>query len=136
MLSKIRFFEYFTTYSLIIHTKWTRTYNKNYTSIEQSSSFFYFKEKNIICEFLVAQWFLCIDYSLQQEREKPGFTFDDNNEKEETTIEHLKQLKIIPLHNQTQLVSIEQFKNWAILFPLDKSTPYANSNVLIFVDRG
>jgi hypothetical protein len=73
---------------------------------------------------LVAQWFLCIDYSLQQEREQPGFNLDENNSNEITTMDQLKQMKIIPLKDQSRLVSIEEFNQRAILFPLDKSTKF------------
>ncbi|CAF2946901.1 unnamed protein product, partial [Rotaria sp. Silwood2] len=82
----------------------------------------------------IAQWFLCIDYSLQQEREKPGFNIDDDNQKEQTTIEQLKQMKIIPLKDQTQLVSIDQYQERAILFPLDKSIPYPKHLKIVLED--
>ncbi|UJR16805.1 hypothetical protein I4U23_003704 [Adineta vaga] len=73
----------------------------------------------------IAQWFLCIDYSLQQEREKPSFNLDDTEHNELTTIDQLKKLKIIPLQEQTRLVSIEEMKERVILFPLDKSTQFS-----------
>ncbi|CAF4848454.1 unnamed protein product [Rotaria sp. Silwood1] len=82
----------------------------------------------------IAQWFLCIDYSLQQERERPGFNIDDDNQREQTTIEQLKQMKIIPLKDQTQLVSIEQYQERAIFFPLDKSIPYAKHLKIVLED--
>ncbi|CAF3179029.1 unnamed protein product [Rotaria sp. Silwood2] len=82
----------------------------------------------------IAQWFLCIDYSLQQERERPGFNIDDDNQREQTTIEQLKQMKIIPLKDQTQLVSIEQYQERAIFFPLDKSISYAKHLKIVLED--
>ncbi|CAF1279749.1 unnamed protein product [Adineta steineri] len=73
----------------------------------------------------IAQWFLCIDYSFQQERDQPDFNYNDNDQNEITTMDQLKQMKIIPLQQQTRLVSIEEMKDKAIFFPLDKSTEFA-----------
>jgi hypothetical protein len=84
--------------------------------------------------FLVAQWFLCIDYSLQQEREKPEFNIDHDDGTGMTTMAELKQMKIIPLRQQSRLVSIEEFHERAILFPLDKSIPYAKHLKLVLED--
>ncbi|CAF1431292.1 unnamed protein product, partial [Didymodactylos carnosus] len=82
----------------------------------------------------IAQWFLCIDYSLQQEREKPGFNIDHNDGTEMTTMAELKKMKIIPLRQQTRLVSVEEFDQRAILFPFDKTTPYAKHLKIVLED--
>lgn len=83
---------------------------------------------------LVAQWIVCIDYSLQQERDQPGLNFDDHDHHEITTMDQLKQMKIFPLKNQIQLVSIEEFQQRAILFPLDKSTQYSKHLKIVLED--
>ncbi|CAM4933155.1 unnamed protein product [Rotaria socialis] len=82
----------------------------------------------------IAQWLLCIDYSLQQEREKPGFNFDHDDGSGVTTMEELKKMKIIPLQHQSRLVSIEEFSQRAILFPLNKKTPYAKYLKIVLED--
>ena len=49
-------------------------------------------------------------------------------------MDQLKQMKIIPLKEQTRLVSIQEFHERAILFPLDKSTPYEKHLKLVLED--
>ncbi|CAF2662196.1 unnamed protein product [Rotaria sp. Silwood2] len=71
------------------------------------------------------QWFLCIDYSIQQQRENPEFNLSDDGESEMTSMNELRRMKIIPLRDQARLVSIDEFDQRTILFPLDKKTPYA-----------
>lgn len=83
---------------------------------------------------LVAQWFLCIDYSLQQEREKPGFNLDDDDGAQVTSMTELRKMKIIPLRDQKRLVSIDEFDQRAILFPLDKKVAYAKHLRIVFED--
>jgi len=110
----------FSTIIKLIRTLYTQNqqeYSTKTTTIEQ-----------------IAQWFLCIDYSLQQERERPGFNFDDNEQTETTTMDQLKQMKIIPLKDQTRLVSIEEFNQRTILFPLDKSIKYEKHLKIILED--
>ncbi|CAM4909922.1 unnamed protein product [Rotaria socialis] len=82
----------------------------------------------------IAQWLLCIDYSLQQQRERPGFNNDQDDDTEQTTIAELKQLKIIPLRQQSQLVSIDEFENRTILFPPDKTIKYAKHLKIVLDD--
>ncbi|CAF4554662.1 unnamed protein product [Rotaria sp. Silwood2] len=83
----------------------------------------------------IAQWLLCIDYSLQQERERPGFNNDDDNDENEmTTMNELKQLKIIPLRHQSRLVSFDEFEERTILFPLDKSIKFEKHLKIILDD--
>ena len=83
---------------------------------------------------LVAQWFLCIDYSLQQERDKPGFNLDDDDGSQVTSMTELRKMKIIPLRDQSRLVSIEEFDQRAILFPLDKKASYAKYLRIVLED--
>lgn len=83
---------------------------------------------------LVAQWFLCIDYSLQQEREKPGFNLDDDDGAQVTSMTELRKMKIIPLRDQKRLVSIDEFDQRAILFPLDKKVAYAKHLRIVLED--
>jgi len=51
-----------------------------------------------------------------------------------TTMDQLKQMKIIPLKDQTRLVSIEEFNQRAILFPIDKSAPYEKHLKIVLED--
>lgn len=71
---------------------------------------------------------------MQQERERPGFTIDDQDEREQTTVEQLKQMKILPLKGQTQLVSIVEFQPRTIFLPLDKSIAYSKHVRLVLED--
>ena len=117
-----------------LYTQNAQEHTTKTTNIEQSLSLtlsFRIITTNI---FLVAQWLLCIDYSLQQERERPGFNVDDDNEWQKTTIEQLKQMKILLLKDQTRLVSIELFQPQTIFFPLDKSIIYPKHVRLVLED--
>lgn len=49
-------------------------------------------------------------------------------------MDQLKQMKIIPLKNQTKLVSIQQFADRAILFPVDKSANYSKQLRIVLED--
>jgi hypothetical protein len=49
-------------------------------------------------------------------------------------MDQLKQMKIIPLKDQTRLVSIEEFNQRAILFPIDKSAPYEKHLKIVLED--
>lgn len=71
---------------------------------------------------------------MQQEREKPGFNNDGDDDTEITTMAELKQLKIIPLRQQSRLVSLDEFENRAILFPPDKSIKFAKHLNIVFDD--
>jgi predicted protein tyrosine phosphatase len=53
---------------------------------------------------------------------------------EKDTITKLKQLKIIPLKQQTHLVSIDEFNKHAISFPLDKSIRFSKHLKLVLDD--
>ena len=114
----------------------SQEHNTKTTNIEQSMFLLSYLISYLTNSYYisVAQWLLCIDYSLQQERERPGFTIDDNHENEQTTMEELKKLKILPLKGQTQLVSIEQYQPRTIFFPLEKSIPFEKHVKLVFED--
>ncbi|CAF3697074.1 unnamed protein product [Rotaria sordida] len=77
----------------------------------------------------IAQWIVCLDYSLQQQREEMNY-----KERENDTILKLKQLKIIPLKDQSHLVSIDEFDKHTISFPPDKSTPFSKHLKLVLDD--
>ncbi|CAF4228728.1 unnamed protein product, partial [Rotaria magnacalcarata] len=49
-------------------------------------------------------------------------------------MEELKKMKIIPLQHQSRLVSIEEFSQRTILFPLNKKTPYAKYLKIVLED--
>ena len=51
-----------------------------------------------------------------------------------TTMTELKKMKIFPLRNQSRLVSIEEFDQRTILFPLDKTISYPKHLKLVFED--
>jgi hypothetical protein len=67
---------------------------------------------------------VCIDYILQQQQEneqsRGGFT----DKIETTTIAELKQLKIIPLIGHSRLVSMDEYNEKVVLFPLSKTAQY------------
>jgi hypothetical protein len=117
-----------------LYTQNEQEHSTKTTTIEQSLVLLFIDFAIKYFLFLVAQWFLCIDYSLQQERDKPGFNIDNNEQDQMTTIDQLKQMKIIPLKQQSKLVSIEEMKERAILFPLDKSVPYKKHLKLVLED--
>ncbi|CAF2658198.1 unnamed protein product [Rotaria sp. Silwood2] len=77
----------------------------------------------------IAQWLVCLDYSLQQQREEMNY-----KERENDTITKLKQLKIIPLKDQSHLVSVDEFSKHTISFPPDKSTQFSKHLKLILDD--
>lgn len=52
-----------------------------------------------------------------------------------TTIDQLKQMKIIPLKDQIRLVSIEEFNQRTILFPLDKSSRFDKHLQIVLEDH-
>lgn len=54
--------------------------------------------------------------------------------RESDTINRLKQLKIIPLKNQSQLVSVDEFEKHTITFPLEKSVKYEKHLKLVLDD--
>ena len=83
---------------------------------------------------LVAQWLVCLDYSLEQQRKDMHSDVDHDEKREKDTITKLKQLKIIPLRQQPNLVSIDEFDEHAIKLPLDKSTPYSKHLKLVLDD--
>jgi hypothetical protein len=73
---------------------------------------------------VVAQWLVCIDYILEQQQETEQPRGGYNEKFESTTIAELKQLKIIPLSGQSRLVSMDEYNDQVILFPLSKTIPY------------
>ncbi|CAF0986825.1 unnamed protein product [Adineta steineri] len=77
----------------------------------------------------VAQWFICLDYSLQEQH-----AFDRWQNKKDDTFDRLKLLKIIPLQFSKHLVSLHEFQHDTIFFPLNKSTKYARHLRLILDD--
>ncbi|CAF1642134.1 unnamed protein product, partial [Adineta ricciae] len=50
----------------------------------------------------IAQWLVCLDYSLQQQREQMRFNPDHDPKVEKETIEKIKQMKIIPIKQQSR----------------------------------
>ncbi|CAF1079827.1 unnamed protein product [Rotaria sordida] len=82
----------------------------------------------------IAQWLLCIDYILQQQQEGEQ-TYVGHNERVETTsITELKQLKIIPLNGHSRLVSIDEYYEQVILFPLSKTAQYKKPFKIVLND--
>ncbi|CAF1395347.1 unnamed protein product [Rotaria sordida] len=77
----------------------------------------------------IAQWLVCLDYSLQQQRQEINF-----KARESDTINKLKQLKIIPLKDQSQLVSVNEFDKYPISFPWEKSIKYSKHLKLVLDD--
>jgi hypothetical protein len=69
---------------------------------------------------------VCIDYILQQQQE--------SERAETTTIAELKQLKIIPLSGHSRLVSIDEYHEELILFPLSKTAQYKKPFKIILDD--
>ncbi len=89
---------------------------------------------NCLYYVLVAQWLLCIDYILQQQQENEQSRSDHNERIETTTISELKQLKIIPLSGHTRLISINEYNDGVILFPLSKTAQYNKPFKIILDD--
>ncbi|CAF3623985.1 unnamed protein product [Rotaria sp. Silwood1] len=83
---------------------------------------------------LVAQWLLCIDYILQQQQESEQTRGSHNERVETTSITELKQLKIIPLNGHSRLVSIDEYYEQVILFPLSKTAQYTKSFKIVLND--
>ncbi|CAF4681057.1 unnamed protein product [Rotaria sp. Silwood1] len=77
----------------------------------------------------IAQWLVCLDYSLQQQREEMNY-----KERENDTITKLKKLKIIPLKDHSRLVSVDEFDKHTISFPPNKSTPFSKHLKLVLDD--
>ena len=78
---------------------------------------------------LVAQWFVCLDYSLQQQREEMNY-----KERQNTTIAKLRSLKIIPLKEQPYLVSVNEFNKQTILFPFRNTARHSKHLKLVLDD--
>jgi hypothetical protein len=58
-----------------------------------------------------------------------------HHEKEEKeTISKLKHMKIIPLKDQSRLVSVNEFDKHGISFPLNKSIPYSKHFRIVLDD--
>lgn len=53
---------------------------------------------------------------------------------EKDTITKLKQMKIIPLKQQSYLVSVDEFDTQNILFPLNKTTQYSKHLRIVLDD--
>ncbi|CAF1649386.1 unnamed protein product, partial [Didymodactylos carnosus] len=51
-----------------------------------------------------------------------------------TSMAELKKMKIIPLRQQTRLVSVEEFDQRAILFPFDKTIRYEKHLKIVLED--
>ncbi|CAF1531360.1 unnamed protein product, partial [Adineta steineri] len=82
----------------------------------------------------IAQWLVCLDYSLQQKREQMHFDHEHDEQEEKETIIKLKQMKILPLKQQSYLVSVNEFDKHAISFPLDKSVLFSKHLKLVLND--
>jgi hypothetical protein len=85
---------------------------------------------SIVYSLLVAQWLVCLDYSLQQQQREEMYS----GKREKETIARLKQLKIIPLKEQAYLVSVDQFDKENISFPLDKSVALSRHLKIVLDD--
>jgi hypothetical protein len=83
---------------------------------------------------LVAQWLVCLDYSLQQQRDQLPYNNIHNETQEKETISKLKQMKIIPLKDQSRLVSVSDFEKHGITFPLNKSIAYSTHFRIVLDD--
>ncbi|CAF3659475.1 unnamed protein product [Rotaria sp. Silwood1] len=92
----------------------------------------YYVPEQLASEF--AQWLLCIDYILQQQPENEQSRGSHNERIETTTIAELKQLKIIPLNGQSRLVSIDEYNEQVILFPLSKTAQYKKPFKIVLDD--
>lgn len=82
---------------------------------------------------LVAQWFICLDYSLQQQREQLASAALQKKKMDET-LAKLKKMKIIPLKSQAYFVSMEEYEKNTVLFPWEKSKKYSKDLKLILED--
>ena len=83
---------------------------------------------------LVAQWLVCLDYVLLNQRDSAQSGAMSEHKRQEEIITKLKQMKIIPLKQEQCLVSIAEFEKGTILFPLNKSIPYSKSLALVLND--
>ena len=86
----------------------------------------------MIC-ILVAQWLLCIDYTLQQQETEQSH----GGQKERfttTALAELKKLKIIPLSGQSRLVSIDEYHEEIILLPSPKTARYSKPFKIVLDD--
>ncbi|CAF1666475.1 unnamed protein product, partial [Adineta ricciae] len=83
----------------------------------------------------IAQWLVCIDYVLEQQQQEHEQSRGGYSEKDESaTINELKQLKIIPLRGQARLISMDEYNNEVILFPLPKINQYTKPFKIILDD--
>ncbi|CAF2878871.1 unnamed protein product [Rotaria sp. Silwood2] len=82
----------------------------------------------------IAQWLLCIDLILQQQQEGEQTRGGHNERVETTSITELKQLKIIPLNGHSRLVSIDEYYEQVILFPLSKTAQYKKPFKIVLND--
>ena len=62
------------------------------------------------------------------------FNSDHDPMVEKETIAKIKQMKIIPIKQQSRLASINEFEKYAITFPLDKSVKYSKHLKLVLED--
>ncbi|UJR37109.1 hypothetical protein I4U23_029813 [Adineta vaga] len=82
----------------------------------------------------IAQWLVCLDYSLEQQRKQIYFDHDHNEKNEEDTITKLKQMKILPIKQHSRLMSVNEFNKYSISFPLDKSIRFSKHLKLVLDD--
>ncbi|CAF1121480.1 unnamed protein product [Rotaria sordida] len=84
----------------------------------------------------IAQWLLCIDYILQQQQQQESEQSRGGQYErvETTTITELKQLKIIPLSGHSRLVSMDEYNEEVILFPLSKKIQYKKPFKIVLED--
>lgn len=78
---------------------------------------------------LVAQWLLCLDYSLVQGRHDAHYFT-----REKETINRLKQLKMIPLKHEAHLVSMDEYEKQGIMLPSAKSAQLSKHLKLVLDD--
>ncbi|CAF3642825.1 unnamed protein product, partial [Rotaria sp. Silwood2] len=71
---------------------------------------------------------------LQQQQEGEQTRGGHNERVETTSITELKQLKIIPLNGHSRLVSIDEYYEQVILFPLSKTAQYKKPFKIVLND--
>ncbi|CAF4753864.1 unnamed protein product [Rotaria socialis] len=85
----------------------------------------------------IAKWLLCINYIIEQQQQENGQLRDSGTHTEEieaSKLRELKQLKIFPLSGHSQLVSMDEYKDQVILFPLPKTAQYKKPFKIILND--
>lgn len=80
---------------------------------------------------------LCIDSIIEQQQQENGQlrgSITHSEGLEASKLRELKQLKIFPLSGHSHLVSIDEYKDQVILFPLPKTAQYKKPFKIILND--